>query len=39
MGNRYIVVLYYKKKLMDEKKSASERKADIAKLKEHYLNE
>lgn len=39
VGNRYIVVLYYNKQRMDEKKSTKERQEDLAKLKEHYLND
>ncbi len=36
VGNRYIVVLYYNKAKMDEKKSAAERKQDLEVLKKHY---
>jgi pre-mRNA branch site protein p14 len=36
VGNRYIVVLYYNKAKMDEKKSAQERKQDLEMLKKHY---
>ena len=39
VGNRYIVVLYYNKQKMQEKKSTQERKEDLEKLKQHYLNE
>ncbi len=36
VGNRYIVVLYYNKSKMEEKKSARERKRDMEVLKQHY---
>lgn len=39
VGNRYIVVLYYNKGKMEEKRSVQQRKAEVAKLKEQYLKE
>lgn len=39
VGNRYIVVLYYNKQRMEDKKSARQRKSDIEELKQQYLTE
>lgn len=36
VGNRYIVVLYYNKTKMEEKKSVQERKREVDKLKKQY---
>lgn len=36
VGNRYIVVLYYNKNKMEEKKSIQERKKEVDKLKKQY---
>lgn len=36
VGNRYIVVLYYNKTKMEEKRSVQERKREVEKLKQQY---